>query len=551
METKEENQNTTVIQNEDLIQITIDQDVIKTSRKLLIAKSAYFRAMLSPNHEGFIETKQSNIVLKDVDAAALSVILKHLRLKQGLESENFNFFHNFSLSVLVTAAMLQFTEVLEECKTLATYHMSIDTYLEYVGVSKQLGALELWVKANFLSAWEFYRVIRTEGFLALPECDLKTYLSNEMLRIPDEMAVAEALMGWIDSQEDSSSLVSLLDCVHWRNMSLTEVRTITLYPQVRRNTEALNILKQIICLKQASGETEMESENSDTIIDESLNDLRSAREAAIRLLQVPARQQPLVPCFIGHRNTEIKIALPNGIYVMGGSYLLSYNDWNLWVWRYDTLSKLWGQAGMLRNPRRQASLCVIGDLIYMVGGCGKHRIISNICEAYSTLTEEWRQCALMPEALLAPACCEHLGRIFIFGCKVYCYSPELNLWSTLSALEVKRDHYHSAMSDGKNIYLTGKYSKSLLYFCPEEVERASYAELSEAGNFSSNVTKACLIANHIYAFCDDKEGELLVESYDICSGQFEVLWKNKDTTTPFVDFAADHTSACFPLLKCW
>ncbi|XP_068081135.1 kelch-like protein 7 isoform X1 [Anabrus simplex] len=357
------------------------------------------------------------------------------------------------------------------------------------------------------------------------------------------------------------------------------------YERTRRNTWSSN--------SSPTAESENMCTNKSTVFDS------ETHAFAIQLMNKPRRKLPLVPCIVGHKldgsadklsgktnirpyviyfdETETQQPIPflhlakvnegpvepsgyrvlnkgQDLYVIGGEYLLGYGNWNNTIWKYNIWKEEWIYETSLVSPRRHHSVCAMGDDIYIIGGFGRHRVITDSVHKYNIRTRHWQRCPSLPCGMYSVACCVHDGKIFVFGIEICFYEVKSESWHTFSTSPVPLNMtYNSALSHGEWIYLTGNYSPALVRFSPSRTlnysantEESSYELL---GSFKYRPCSMCVVHHAIFCFTTNDQGRMFVEKFDIIGQNFEVLWEGMESEVNDIsDFSPKHCIGCFSMI---
>ncbi|KAE8746421.1 hypothetical protein FOCC_FOCC006916 [Frankliniella occidentalis] len=228
------------------------------------------------------------------------------------------------------------------------------------------------------------------------------------------------------------------------------------------------------------------------------------------------------------------------LYVIGGEYLLGYGNWNKSVWKYNVWSETWSFETSLAVPRRHHSVVCLDNDLYIIGGCGKFRVIMDSVDRYDFSTRTWHKCAPLPSSLYSAATCVHKNLIYVISCQVFCYYPTSNSWATLNDVNIPAGmSFNTAMPYGEHIFLTGCYSSDLM--CYDPIREKSMRQI---GSFQNPAGDACLVGSKIYSFSENNDVPC-IEMYDIEANSFKVLWTGgaKDKNISFKKLGG-----CFPLI---
>ncbi|PSN54654.1 hypothetical protein C0J52_01082 [Blattella germanica] len=640
-------------------------------RRILAEHSPYFQAMFSNN---FIERNKSSIEIQGVDPDAMAILLQSLYTKEVdilksedilsvLQASSMLLFETIQkscidlivhdwlnistcLQTMITAYELGLASLHHKAKALALWEFSqvkntgpfmelnVDQLVKYIssdGLNVTDGEFEVlegalnWLQHQPLHRKEYIKqILECIRFSEVSASDIRTILLYPIFK--ENLDCFQILKYIIcikegkyvndrtsDFETHSSTNLVKDDENDKHTGSKQKKSKICVCPHMQVNEERCSILNNCSNCCTDIQEPIIASVEQESHIAEN-NEYVSFKAEIIsagrRLLGMPCRSLPLVPCVVGHKiegtglqqmeigqdrrqqsvtdrgkayiiyfqEKESKSPLPFlqitkpsvgpqelkgykvickglNLYIIGGEHLVGYGNWNLSVWKYDIIRETWHYETSIPSPRRHQSVCCLGDYIYIIGGVGRHRVIMDSVEKYHVGTRIWSRCSALPQSLYSAACCTHKGSIFVFGPQVYLYNSNFDNWHVLSgASMLSTMSFSTAMSHGDWIYLTGTYSKELVRFTPQNItvdEDIASSNFDVLGSFKHLTSNTCLVHNVIYSFSsDDFENNMYVEAYYIAEKKFEVLWDSITMgKSGILDFSPKHCIGCFPLLR--
>lgn len=203
-------------------------------------------------------------MLQGVDADAMEILLEAITRKEVdiLKS-------NDILSVLQASSMLQFESIQKTCVEMIVHQcLTVLTCLQTMVIADELDLIMLRHKAQALALWEFSQAKETDAFLELPIGYMEKYLGNDGLNITQgEFEVFEAGLSWLQDkpEERKEYVLRILDCVRFTDIPLSDIKTMLLYPVISENTEYIQVVQCVICIKEGRNPEEIFSINeSDT-----------------------------------------------------------------------------------------------------------------------------------------------------------------------------------------------------------------------------------------------------------------------------------------------
>jgi hypothetical protein len=195
-------------------------------------------------------------ILQGVDADAMAVLLQSINRKEVdiLKS-------NDILSVLQASSMLQFDSIQKICVEMIVHQwLTILTCLQTMVTADELDLITLHHKAQVLALWEFSQVRETDAFLELPICYIEKYLGNDGLNIKEgEFEVFEAGLCWLQDKlkERKECVLKILYCIRFADIPLSDIKAMLLYPIIGENTDYVQIVQCIVCIKEGKNPEEM------------------------------------------------------------------------------------------------------------------------------------------------------------------------------------------------------------------------------------------------------------------------------------------------------
>ena len=244
------------------------------------------------------------------------------------------------------------------------------------------------------------------------------------------------------------------------------------------------------------------------------------------------------------------------LYLFGGEFgLYGRGLWNYDVWRYDTITEKWDQILTIRDPIRHCSIANDGNRFFIIGGFGKHRIMSNRVDVFVDDDEEegeeerkMETFATMKEALYSAPAFYHHNRLYILkstNC-MWIYNEERKDWD----VPFKHVTFPSEMEFAfanvyeDKVYVTPRNSRKLFSF-PLQAEDSKSVQMIEIGEFDQETQNLTLVNGILFNFSSDQFDYLSsLEAYSIPKGNFSVLFKSEDQE---LDFSPYFSFGTFPL----
>jgi N-acetylneuraminic acid mutarotase len=127
---------------------------------------------------------------------------------------------------------------------------------------------------------------------------------------------------------------------------------------------------------------------------------------------------------------------------------------------------LWTLATAMPEPRQEAGVTALGNMVYIVGGYGADQVPSTLVQAYDPAANKWKQAAPIPEGLHHHGVAAVDGKIYVVGGftgtfakrnpvnSVWQYDPGADRWEKRAPLPTARGALAVAALDGR-IYAMG------------------------------------------------------------------------------------------------
>ena len=107
--------------------------------------------------------------------------------------------------------------------------------------------------------------------------------------------------------------------------------------------------------------------------------------------------------------------------------------------------------------------------------------------------------------------------------------------------------FNFAMPYKNHVYLTTRHSHKLYSFSLSPDGSTDEKDLTLIGEFQYEAQNVCMVESVIYNFSSDQFAYYsTIESYDIESQSFDILFKTEDES---LDFSPYFSFGCFPLVK--
>ncbi|KAL6108894.1 klhl38 [Pungitius sinensis] len=463
------------------VSLCSDKTEIQCHRNVLVSSSPYFRAMFCNN---FIETQQTKIDLKDITSAILSSVIDYVYT--GLASISVD----VVLPLMQAASMLQYGRLFEACSSFLQEQLSPDNCLSMIRLSEILNCNSLKDKAKEMAMKSFSDVSASEDLCELSLPELMGYLEDDGLYAEEEQ-VFETLVAWIhhDPLSRRGAISDLFKKVRLRHIHPTYlfqfiandplIQSSTLCAELIESVRRLMFSVSTKCLGDSAVDFKplwvapRRSSYHDmlVVVGGRKNNEQTSREALVfdersetwqQLAKLPIRLYK-----------ASYVALHSVLYVIGGMTTNTRDGQvSMTVYTLSLKTNQWRTAEPMLTPRFAHQSVSYLHFIFVLGGLGPDRRLTNSAERYNSMFNQWEAMAPMPEAVLHPAVAVANQRIYVFGGEdamqnpvriIQVYHIARNMWSRLENRTVKNVSAPAATVDDK-IYIIGGYTRRMIAY---------------------------------------------------------------------------------------
>ncbi|CAN9513916.1 unnamed protein product [Ophioblennius macclurei] len=484
---------------------------IACHRNVLVSSSPYFRAMFCHN---FIEQQQAKINLKGIASAILSSIIDYVYT--GFISISMD----IVLPLMQAASMLQYGRIFEACSSFLQEQLSPDNCLSMIRLSDIMNCDSLRSKAKEMAMESFYDVSASEDLCELSLPDLMGYLEEDGLCAQEEQ-VFETLVSWIhhDPLSRKGSISDLFKKVRLRHVHPTYLfQFIASNPLIQSSSLCTELIESVRRLLFSVSTKLFEDTLMDfkrlwvaprrysyrdnlVVVGGRKNNEQTSRDALIfdeksqkwqRLAKVPVRLYK-----------ASYVSLHSVLYVIGGLNTgTKCNQVSKTVYNLSLKANQWRTAEPLLEPRFAHQSVSYLHYIFVLGGFGHDRQLTNRVERYSSMFNQWESMSPMPEAVLHPAVAATNQRIYVFGGEDAMQSPvriiqvyhiARNMWFKMENRLVKNVSAPAVVLNEK-IYIVGGYTRRVIAYDTKANQFSKCANLKERKMHHS----ATVLNNTIY-----------------------------------------------------
>ncbi|XP_028673413.1 kelch-like protein 38 [Erpetoichthys calabaricus] len=451
-------------------------------RNVLVSSSPYFKAMFCSN---FRERFLSKITLPGISSDALSQLLDYVYTGTiTITTEGV-------LPLMETAALLQYSRLFEACSSFLLGLLNPKNCLSMIRLSEAFGCSKLGQKAKDIALRRFSDVAASEEFRELSLRDLIDYLGDDQLCLQEEQ-VFEVLMAWIhcDLQSRKDSILDL-----FRNVRLQHVHPTYLFqfianePLIKRSavcTGLIEALRRTTALSLPKAPRRCASHESLVLVGGRKNNQQTARDV---LLYEEASQKWQWLSKLPLRLYKSSSVLVHGVlYILGGLVMNGRKaEVTSNVYTFSFKSHQWRRADPMLEPHYAHTSIASMNYIFVLGGLGLAKQVSNDVERYNIVYNLWEAMAPMPVAVLHPAVAVKDQRIYVFGGEdakqypvrlIQVYHMTRNLWHRLETRTVKNVYAPAAVLDDR-IFIVGGYTRRMIAYDPKTNTFTNCASLKE------------------------------------------------------------------------
>ncbi|XP_043927427.1 kelch-like protein 9 [Protopterus annectens] len=472
-------------------------------RSLMASASDYFKAMFTA---GMKEQGLTCIKLQGLSEAGLKGIVEFIYTGQlALNMDNLQ-------DILEAASFLQILPILDFCKDLLTFEVTLENCVEIGNVATAYYLTEVNKYINEYILKNFSALLKNGEYLKLPADRFACILSSNKLKNCSEMDLFNAACAWLQQDNSRKShTFELMSNIRFPLMSPQELLEITQKADfMRSDTACVNMLLEASNYQMLP--------YMQPILQSPRTKIRSDATHLVTLGGV-LRQQLVV-------SKELRI--------------------------YDQTSQMWKALMPLDVPRYQHGIAVIGNFLYVVGGQSnydtKGKTAVDSVFRYDPHFDKWMQMASMKEKRTFFHLSALKGRLYAVGGRnmvgeidtVECYNPSNNDW-TFSA-KLREPHYgHAGTVHGDYMYVSGgithdAFQKELMCYDPESNKWSRKADMSTVRGLHCMCTiedRLYVIGGNHFQGCSDYDDVLSCEYYTptfdqwtaiapMCRGQSDV-----------------------------
>lgn len=423
------------------VTLVVENQEFHAHRIVLAAGSPYFSAMFKNNH---IESKQSHVVLNDIEATSLNDILGFLYSSQLSITEA------DVQSLLRVASLLQITPVIEACCEFLRVRLDPDNCLGIHNFADVHGCISLSEISWKYALQHFQEVVLSEEFLSLPSNRLQLLIQSGDMQISSEVDILDSVLLWYshNSSKRSEDLPDLL-----RYIKLPLISRPVLQDKVFEKFPSHDPIHYMLKL-QLDDKSQTVTDFDPYLPRKSINGSliyvvggetfpgRTTVSTAEEYNPSKGTWRELTSMPKCRRG--VGVGLLNGsIYVVGGS---DSRDALKLVESYDPKTGVWTKLADLNQERSSVSAAIVNGDLYAIGGYDGFSSCLKSVEKYSIESDSWSYVSEMniPRSMAAVGVLD--DKLYIMGgydgasdlssCEVY--DPLTNIWTMIASMNSPR-----------------------------------------------------------------------------------------------------------------
>ncbi|XP_066547092.1 kelch-like protein 38 isoform X1 [Amia ocellicauda] len=469
-----------------------EYEEIPCHRNVLASSSPYFRAMFCSN---FKESQQDKIDLRGITSNVLSLIVDFVY------TGNITIKMDLVLPLMQGASLLHYPRLFEACSSFLQEQLSPENCLSMIRLSEILDCESLRKKAKEMAVRSFSDVAASEDFQELSLPELECYLEDDQLCAEEEQ-VFETLVAWIhhDPFSRKSAIHNLFKKVRLRYIHRTYLfQFIANDPLIQSSPLCTDIIESVRRL-MFSVSTKCTRElkplwvtprrytchETLVVVGGRKNNQQTTREALL-YDERTQRWQWLAKLPLRLYKASF-VCIHSILYVLGGLIINSGDSIvSPKVYTFSLKANQWRTAEPMLEPRYAHQSVSYLNCIFVFGGIGPVRQVSNTVARYNSMFNLWEAMAPMPTAVLHPAVAATDQRIYIFGGEdvmqnparlIQIYHVSRNMWCRLETRMVKNVCAPAAVIEDK-IYIIGGYTRRMIAYDTKSNKFVKCAQMKE------------------------------------------------------------------------
>jgi hypothetical protein len=378
---------------------------------------------ISPEFGGLIDQKEQRVSLPGIDGQSIHAILDFIYSGQASVTEE------HLPTVLGVSEKLGIPGLRYSCAEHLLRQLNIENAIRLRKLGQSVLCSELFEAAHHLIMDEFPAVSRTPAFLELDSSALKELLSSDDLAVDSEKDVFDAVVRWVEHDENNrkGELLTLIGCVRLGLLNL--------------DTLAKRVAPCALIQKHLA-----QDPNFQSLLNSAITYVGSQGEAKARL------QGPQTRLRAGSRGRYMMCA--------GGRKGASAHAMNN-VWMLDRVHYDWYELEPMISPRKQLAAAELDGKLYVCGGWDGSQYLRGV-EYYEPGPKAWMQSSLMQVARGSFGLATMNGQLWAAGgydgqrhlASVERFNVSAQVWSAAAPLITARSGLRLVLhSDGTTSHL--------------------------------------------------------------------------------------------------
>ena len=470
------------------VKICVQDKEFPCHRNVLAATSPYFRAMFTIDLN---ESKQEKIRILEVDANSVQQVIEYAYTGR-IEITKSN-----AQNLLGVASLFQIIPIHNACAKFMETQLDVSNCIGIHCFAQIHNCDDLRNKAKEHIEKNFTEVSQGEEFVSLTKDKISEILSSNELNVEKEEVVFEALLKWVQHDQDMRSkyIGDLLPLVRFGLLNSKFVQETVASNNTINQCEKCKKLLDDIKDFETNPET-YQGEHTFSVI------LRSGMikpEHCLLLIGGVYQKRPSINCFnpltreayymatfqdvckMGYYDVEdpaCVVTEDNQIFIAGGNYIYhenyvestsedSFEEYEEETvrkdfYQYDNDHDTWVARAPMLFPKSNFALAYVEGKIYCFGGLTINQHPTEIIERYDLTLNRWNYVGMLPTTLVDLSAVVHNGQIYILGGRtgvgahniVMKYDPRRSEWTSLAGMPTPRFNFGACVINDE-IYVAG------------------------------------------------------------------------------------------------
>uniref|UniRef100_A0A1A7YXF9 BTB domain-containing protein n=1 Tax=Iconisemion striatum TaxID=60296 RepID=A0A1A7YXF9_9TELE len=437
-------------------------------RIVLASFSSYFQAMFSAD---LLESKQERVAINGVEPQMIGMLVSYAYTSEVYISKA-------NVQALLAAAnLLDVMAVREACCRFMERQMD---EMNCVGIHcfAEAHSCTMLEKSSMEYILEhFSSVCQQEEFLSLSMDKLTEIIASDLLNVPKEEMVFEAIMLWLDKcSSRKQSFEKVLEHIRLPLISPYYLHDVIESLDVVKETQGCQRLiseaKDYLLLKDRRGELyssrarpRRSTGTAEVIVTVGGEDDKVVLRS-VESFDPLTNQWKNLACLPFAVSKHGLVVSDSTLYLAGGEF--PDGSASREMWRYDPCFDSWMEMAPMNVARSELGLVMLDGFVYAVGGWeGRSRLAS--VECYNPHTNSWQFTQSVKMAVTSPAVVALDGLLYVTGGAVLedgdgtdlaqVYNLKTAAWTEIAPMQIARSGSAACTLKGK-IYVIGGWHAS-------------------------------------------------------------------------------------------